>query len=110
MIIRAKIPVERRVRAVRVSTKHVPQQRLIFEYLRIEGFFVITPSRFGVTFERLGEEKPAQADWERVLFWEGIEVYKWLLALHQWCREQKLDMIFFDCDADKLPGLPTFDW
>lgn len=109
MIIRAKLPVERRVRAVRVYTRHVPKASLLEDQL-LDGFFVVVPWKFGAMYERIGDEKPTQEDWEQVLFREGIEVYKWLLALHQWCREQKIDVIIFDRHEATLPGLPTFDW
>jgi hypothetical protein len=109
MIIRAKLPGERRFRGVDLSTGHFPKGFLDDSRV-ISGFFRIVAYEHGAVLLRIGDTKPAQEDWEQVLFHEGIEMYKWLLAFHQWCREHSLDVITADCDANELPGLPTFDW
>lgn len=109
MLIRAKLPVKHRVRGVELSTGHFPKG-FLDESRIIDGFFQIVAHEYGAVLLRIGDEKPEQADWEKVLFRDGIEMYRWLLAFHQWCREQKIEVILADCDAATLPGLPTFDW
>lgn len=109
MIIRAKLPSDRRTRAVDLSTGHFPKG-FLDESRVIDGFFRVCAYEYGAVLIRIGDEKPAQEFWEKVLFRDGIEMYKWLLAFHQWCREQKLDVIVVDRDAEKLPGLPAFAW
>jgi hypothetical protein len=32
------------------------------------------------------------------------------MALHQWCREHKVDVIIFDRDARVVPGFPIYNW
>lgn len=109
MLIRAKIPVESRLRGVVLSAGHFPKG-FLDESRIINGFFLVVVHAQGAVLFRIGDEKPSQVDWEEVLFRDGIELYKWLLAFHQWCREHRLDVITADCDAATLPGLPTFDW
>ena len=108
--IRAKTPAYRRLRAVRVSTSHVPKPSLLDKIRLIEGFFIITPSQCGAIFERLGKDNPDQKYCEQVLLNDGDQVLKWLIAIHQWCCEQKINIVVFDSYDSELRGLPTFDW
>jgi hypothetical protein len=107
MLIRAKLPSSARRRAVEVSNSNIPER---FMYEDRVGIFRFVPYEFGVILIRIGDAKPSPDAHVDALETFGVKDAEYIMALHQWCREQKVDIIVFDRDASVVPGFPTYDW
>lgn len=112
MLIRAKFPPGRRLRAVDMTTAHIPQ-RLASHLGVINGFFRFVPYEHGTVLVRIGSEKPSIDD-KITAYMAPVGLLpsevEYLMALHQWCREHKVDIVTFDSAGDLVPGFPVYDW
>jgi hypothetical protein len=107
MLIRAKLPSDSRRKAVEISNSNIPER---FMYEDRVGIFRFVPYEFGVILIRIGDAKPdpsALIDTSEAF---GAADAEYIMALHQWCREQKVDVLIFDRDATQIPGFPVYNW
>lgn len=111
MLIRAKFPQGRRLRAIDMTTAHIPR-RLAVLFGVVDGFFRFVPYEHGTVLIRIGSEKPSADDHvAAVLGYDLLPAEgEYLMALHQWCREHHIDIITFDSAGDLVPGFPVYDW
>jgi predicted GTPase len=107
MLIRAKFPKDSRLKAVEISNHNIPER---FMYENRVVIFRFIPTEFGAVLIRIGDEKPAADEHAEAIEVFGDKDAEYIMALHQWCREHKVDVIIFDRDARVVPGFPIYNW
>jgi len=95
-----------------MTTAHIPQRLAALGGV-VNGFFRFVPYENGTVLIRIGSEKPSIND--KVFACMPpvgllLAEAEYLMALHQWCREHRVDIITFDSAGDLVPGFPVYDW